>query len=94
MTIMPGASTLKVHLNKIDNRLTYILGYRNLYNIAVLFTCSWFYVALDSGAFSVGIAPTVFMGNYLLTVLGLKWFLTQVRENIDASSVRDALIPE
>jgi len=88
------APTLRERFVKVDNRLTYVVGFRNLYNIAVLSICSWFYVALDSGGFSPDVAPTVLMGAFILTVLGLKWFLTQIRENIDASAVRDALDTE
>jgi hypothetical protein len=78
--------TLKQKYVKIDNRLTYIVGYRNLYNFAVLMVACmsvWFGDSLGS--------PYYYLLAMILFVLGFKWVLVQVRENIDASDVTDTL---
>lgn len=60
--------------SEIDNKFTYIVGYRNLYNIAVLFVAFMAYINPDAVTKAISL---------VLIVLGLKWFLAQVRENID-----------
>jgi Mg2+/Co2+ transporter CorB len=82
--------TFKQKFIEIDNRLTYIVGYRNLYNIAVMFVATWFIIAAQ-GELAPSVAPTVFVGAFIMLVMSGKWFLTQVRDNIDASDVYDAL---
>lgn len=86
--------TLKQKLVMFDNRITFIVGYRNLFNIAVLFCCSWFFAMAEGGAFPPEATPTVIVGIFIVLVLGLKWSLMQIRENIDATAVRDALTSE
>lgn len=79
-------TTLKQKYVKFDNRLTYIVGYRNLYNFAVLMIASmslWFGDSLGT--------PYYYMLAMILYVLGFKWVIMQVRENIDASDVTDTL---
>lgn len=88
---MTTQETLAQKIRRVDNRLTYVIGYRNLYNISVLFCCAWFYMVVESGGFPPTVVPSVVMGTFVVTVLGLKWFLMQIRENIDASEVRDAI---
>lgn len=90
----PTPLTLKQKLMMFDNRITFIVGYRNLFNIAVLFCCSWFFAMVEGGAFPPEATPTVIVGIFIVVILGLKWCLTQIRENIDASAVHDALSSE
>lgn len=82
--------TLKQKFIEIDNRLTYIVGYRNLYNIAVMFVSTWFLIVAQN-EFVGDSATTVFVGAFLMLVMSMKWFLTQIRDNVDASSVYDTL---
>jgi hypothetical protein len=67
-------------LSDIDNKLTYVIGYRNLYNIAVLF------VAL---MVSFAANPLVQALSIVIVVLGLKWLLTQIRENLDVVYINE-----
>ena len=78
--------TLKATLVEFDNRMTYIVGYRNLYNFVVAAIgamCLYFGEQLST--------PYYYMLALILFVFAGKWFLTQVRENIDAMDVSDAL---
>jgi len=68
-----GLFTAKSY-SEIDNKFTYIVGYRNLYNIAVLFVAFMAYINPDAITKAISL---------ILIVLGMKWFLSQVRENID-----------
>jgi hypothetical protein len=72
----------KKTLSEIDNKLTYIVGYRNLYNIAVLMVSVMAYLTPDAITKAISL---------ILLVLGLKWFLTQIRENIDVVYINDQL---
>jgi len=67
-------------LSDVDNKMTYILGYRNLYNFAVLFVA--FMAFLNPDAITKALS-------LVLVVLGLKWLLTQVRENLDVVYLND-----
>ena len=88
----PVVKTFKQKFVEVDNRLTYIVGYRNLYNIAVMFVSTWFIiVAQAQGEIAASASPTVFVGAFILLVMSMKWFLTQVRDNVDASDVYDEL---
>jgi len=78
--------TWKQKLMNFDNKMTFIIGYRNLYNFVVLMIAS---MSLYYG--DVLGTPYFFMLSLLLFVIGFKWFLDQVRENIDALDVKDAL---
>jgi len=78
--------TWKQKLMSFDNKMTFIIGYRNLYNFVVLMIAS---MSLYYG--DVLGTPYFFMLSLLLFVFGFKWFLDQVRENIDALDVKDAL---
>jgi hypothetical protein len=69
---------------EIDNKFTYIVGFRNLYNIAVLFIAAMGYL----------LYPATMIAVIILTVLGLKWFLTQVRENIDTVAISEMALKE
>jgi hypothetical protein len=69
---------------EIDNKFTYIIGFRNLYNIAVLFIAAMGYV----------LYPATTIAVIILIVLGLKWFLTQVRENIDTVAISEMALKE
>jgi hypothetical protein len=72
-------------LSDVDNKLTYVIGYRNLYNIAVLF------VALMAFISSNVIMQAL---SLIIVVLGLKWFLTQVRENLDVVYINEMATKE
>lgn len=84
--------SLKQTYNEWDNRVTYVIGHRNLINIAVLFVSVYGMAAgaevLHTGAESV---VTVTMTMLIMFVLGLKWFFDQTVENIDATDVYDAI---
>jgi len=69
---------------EIDNKFTYIIGFRNLYNIAVLFIAAMGFV----------LYPATTIAVIILLVLGLKWFLTQVRENIDTVAINEMALKE
>ena len=69
---------------EIDNKFTYIIGFRNLYNIAVLFIAAMGFV----------LYPATTLAVIILIVLGLKWFLTQVRENIDTVAISEMAMKE
>jgi hypothetical protein len=73
----------KKKLDEIDNKLTYIVGYRNLYNIAVMMVSVMAYLTPDAMTKAISL---------VLLILGLKWFLTQVRENIDVVYINEQLI--
>ena len=75
---------LKQNVIEMDNRLTYVIGYRNLYNICILMIGAW--CLLTPGQLSSTLG-------FLLIVMGFKWFLAQARENIDAMDVTDTLEP-
>lgn len=83
-------TSLKQKFIEVDNRLTYIVGYRNLYNIAVMFVSTWFLIVAQN-EFAGPSATVVFVGAFLMLVMSMKWFLTQIRDNVDASSVYDTL---
>lgn len=69
---------------EIDNKFTYIIGFRNLYNIAVLFIAAMGFL----------LYPATTIAVIILLVLGLKWFLTQVRENIDTVAINELALKE
>lgn len=69
---------------EIDNKFTYIIGFRNLYNIAVLFIAAMGFI----------LYPATTIAVIILLVLGLKWFLTQVRENIDTVAINEIALKE
>jgi hypothetical protein len=71
-------------LREIDNKFTYIIGFRNVYNIAVLFVAAMGFLLYPATALIV----------IVLVVLGLKWFLTQVRENIDTVAINEITTSE
>ena len=70
-------------IKEIDNKLTYAIGYRNLYNIVVL----------AIGSTMLMISPieisTVSTFAFLVFILGAKWFLAQLFENLDTISVNE-----
>jgi hypothetical protein len=67
-------------LSEVDNKLTYVIGYRNLYNIAVLMIAVMAFLTPDAITKAISL---------ILIVLGLKWFLTQVRENLDVVYINE-----
>lgn len=69
---------------EIDNKFTYIIGFRNVYNIAVLFIAAMGFM----------LYPATSLVMLVLVVLGLKWFLTQVRENIDTVAISEITMSE
>ena len=84
--------SLKQAYYEWDNRLTYVVGHRNLFNIAVLFIAAYgLTTGLEVMHLGADAAVTVTMTMLVLIVLGLKWFLDQVVENIDATDVYDTI---
>ena len=69
-------------LKEYDNKATFIIGYRNLYNLVGLFI-SAMYIAMGSQSEIQSLVGIV------IFVLGCKWFLTQCRENIDAMYINE-----
>lgn len=67
-------------LSDIDNKFTYVIGYRNLYNIAVLFIALMAFLSNN---------VTMQALSLIIVVLGLKWFLTQIRENLDVVYINE-----
>ena len=65
-----------------DNKFTYVFGYRNTYNIAVLFVAFMMFILLDS---SIKVLSLV------VVILGFKWFLSQVRENLDVVALNEKM---
>ena len=70
-------------IREIDNKLTYAVGYRNLYNIVVLAIGS---VMLFTSSFNYAMLSTV---GFIVFILGAHWFLEQMRQNIDAVYVSE-----
>jgi len=69
-------------LKEYDNKATFIIGYRNLYNLVVLFI-SAMYIAIGLQSEIQSLVGIV------IFILGCKWFLTQCRENIDAMYINE-----
>lgn len=84
--------SLKQKYSELDNRLTYIVGFRNLFNIAVMMVGFWFIYSAQTEILTD--STIVLVGGFLMLVLGMKWFLVQTRENIDATEVYDELKAE
>ena len=68
---------IKKKLFDADNKLTFIIGYRNLFNIAVMFWAFIYFVSSHDGTLAYATGLIIF-------IMGCKWFLVQSRENIDA----------
>jgi hypothetical protein len=67
-------------IKKFDNKVTYVIGYRNLYNILIVA------FAVVMGMF----AAQNSLPYYTAVIIGLmagKWLITQMQENVDALSV-------
>lgn len=69
-------------IKKADNKLTFALGYRNLLNIVVLSTGFVGIVISPAEAAIRWIALVIF-------ILGAKWTITQMQENIDSLEVSE-----
>ena len=81
-------------IRKADDKMNFIIGYRNLYNIVVLVLAFWFIVESQSiGVY--GTIPGIIEGaaGTLLMVLGGKWFLSQIRQNLDILEIKEELPP-
>ena len=78
--------TLKQQYIMFDKRMTFIVGYRNLYTFCVAMIgvmCLYYGDTLAS--------PYFYMLAMFLFVLAGKWFTDQVYVNIDATYVQDVL---
>ena len=86
MTMLQSAFEGKLSAKKVkelDNKLTYAIGYRNLYNIVVMavgFVGGLFYTVQGN------IPNLIFI---VITILGSKWFITQMQENVDTLAVSE-----
>jgi hypothetical protein len=77
---------MKSKLIQFDNKITFVVGYRNLYNFVVMMIAAMaFYYA------EVLVASELYMLSLILAVLSCKWFLMQVRDNVDSLEVVDAI---
>jgi hypothetical protein len=84
---------MPINLKKIkdaDNNLNFVIGYRNLYNIASVVVAFGFLIESQSPLL-FGTVPGAIegTGGVILMVLGLKWFLTQIRENLDTLEIKE-----
>jgi hypothetical protein len=81
-------------IRKADDKINFIIGYRNLFNIVVLVLAFWFIVESQSVGL-YGTIPGVIEGSIgtLLMVLGGKWFLSQIRQNLDILEIKEQLPP-
>jgi len=62
-----------------DNDITFVVGYRNLFNIGVMFVSAWYM----SVASNFDESSVIYIGALIMLVMGMKWFLIQARSNID-----------
>lgn len=69
-------------IKEMDNKLTYAIGYRNLFNIVVLACGVVGILATQWGTTQNWVALTIF-------ILGGKWMLTRMQENIDTLAVSE-----
>ena len=81
-------------IRKADDKMNFIIGYRNLYNIVVLVLAFWFIVESQSVDL-YGTMPGIIEGSsgIILMVLGGKWFLSQIRQNLDILEIKEELPP-
>jgi hypothetical protein len=70
-------------IKRIDNRMTFALGYRNLYNIVVLAVGFYGGVTTPIGSMYNWIALTI-------AILGGKWVLERLQENVDTLAVAES----
>jgi hypothetical protein len=71
-------------IKKVDYRLTWLIGHRNMFNIAVMFLSFWIIgttMDLPDPVFTVRMAAAL-----ILFILGAKWSLYQWWDNLDASA--------
>jgi hypothetical protein len=62
-----------------DEDITFVVGYRNLFNIAVMFVSAW-YMFMAPGFVD---SSVIYIGALIMLIMGMKWFLIQVRWNLD-----------
>ena len=77
-----------------DEKYNFIVGYRNLFNIVVLAVGTWFIIesqTLMSASPGIGIVEGT--GGIIVMILGGKWFLSQVRQNLDIIEIKEQLPP-
>ena len=72
-------------LYELDNKISYILMFRNSYNIAVLFVAGMMFLLGDATFKALSL---------VVVILGLKWMLTQMRENIDVVTINEEVAQE
>jgi len=71
-------------LKRMDDRITFVMGYRNLFNLITIFMAG---VLITIASWST--EGTVI--GYLMLVLGAKWLYDQVCKNIDDLEINDLL---
>ena len=77
-------------IRELDNKMTYAIGYRNLYNIVVL-SCGA--VMLILSTVQTSHFEVVSIG-FVVFLLGAKWSLDQMYANIDTISVSETVSPD
>jgi hypothetical protein len=68
-------------IKKMDEEYTFVIGYRNLLNIALIFISAWAY--LTSGG-----TPDIVIMATIVFVLAVKWFYVQMLRNLDDLEIR------
>lgn len=71
-------------LRKMDDRLTFIIGYRNLYNLIAIFIAAVIIVLASWSTEGTVVG-------FLMLVLGTKWLYNQMMKNIDDLECQDVL---
>lgn len=71
-------------LKKMDERMTFVLGYRNLYNLVCIFIAAVLIVLASWSSEGTIIG-------WLMLVLGTKWLYDQMMKNIDDLECQDLL---
>lgn len=69
-------------IKEMDNKMTYAIGYRNLFNILVLAIGVIGLMFTPSGTSQNWISLVIF-------VLGAKWMLVRMQENVDTLAVSE-----
>lgn len=69
-------------IKEMDNKVTFVIGYRNLYNIVVM--ALGFVTIIQVPVGSIMSLPGV-----IIFILGGKWVIEQIHSNVDAITVSE-----
>lgn len=73
-------------VKEFDNKATFVIGYRNLYNIVVIFIAGVYLALAPAGSLQN-------VAGIIIFIMGCKWFISQCRENLDAMYIEDSYKP-